>query len=80
MAEGDIEDPVDYGSVVRNNLMNRPGYAPYCMGVRPGMPDSSCATALVRMRWDGQQFACACGSLTDFPEEFITLYRERWHG
>lgn len=85
MAQGDLEDPVDYGSIVRNNLMKRPGYAPYCGGfVRTGSGDSDfretiCVPSLRRMRWDGNQFVCACGSRTEFPDDFIAGYKARWH-
>lgn len=67
MAEGDLDDPVDYGSIVRNNLMKRPGYAPYCGETR----------CFSRTRWDGEQFGCGCGYRTGFPEAFIALYRAR---
>lgn len=65
----DIEDPVDYGSIVRNNLMKRPGYAPYCM----------CCSALRRMIWTGEQFMCGVTRAeTNFPAEFIAGYKARW--
>lgn len=70
MADGDIEDPFDYGSIVRNNLMKRPGYAPYCMA----------CTSMSRMVWDGMQFKHVCGSRTEFPDDFLALYRARWKG
>ena len=70
MADRDIDDPIDYGSIVRNNLMKRPGYAPYCMG---------CAS-FSRMVWDGEQFKHYCGARTEFPEDFTTGYKARWHG
>lgn len=70
MADGDIEDPTDYGSTVRNNLMKRPGYAPYCM----------CCVGLRRMVWDGSQFRChATRNRTEFPADFIEKYKARWH-
>jgi hypothetical protein len=69
MAIGDIEDPVDYGSTVRNNLMKRPGYRPYCM----------CCIGLSRMWFDGEQFFCgATKERTSFEPEFIAKYKERW--
>lgn len=67
MADGDLDDPTDYGSVVRNNLMKRPGYAPYCMA-------SNC---WCRMEWTGSQFR-HCGQATEFPADFIEKYKERW--
>lgn len=69
MAEGDLDDPTDYGSIVRNNLMKRPGYAPYCMG----------CSSMSRMVWDGEQFKHYCGARTEFPGDFIAGYKARWH-
>lgn len=68
MAQGDLRDPVDYGSTVRNNLMKRPGYRPYC-----GEP-----ACFARIDWDGAQFRCGCGYRTAFTPEFIATYRARW--
>ena len=69
MADGDLDDPTDYGSIVRNNLMKRPNYAPYCM----------CCKYMDRMKWDGGQFAHWCGARTEFPDEFIAGYKARWN-
>jgi hypothetical protein len=69
MATGDITDPVDYGSIVRNNLMKRPGYAPYCGSQH-----------MVRLTFDGAQFTCFCGYCTEFPDDFMAGYKARWHG
>lgn len=69
MAQGDLDDPIDYGSIVRNNLMKRPGYAPYCM---------CCDSLFMRMVWDGDQFKCPITKRrTEFPEDFVTGYLER---
>lgn len=80
MSEGDVEDSTDYGSIVRNNLMKRPGYAPYCMAqkaVEGGYIETECS--MPRMQWDGHQFSCPCGSRTQFPDDFIAGYKARWH-
>ena len=63
----DLDDPVDYGSTVRNNLMKRPGYAPYC-------GETVCFN---RTRWDGEQFRCSCGYRIGFPDDFLALYMAR---
>ena len=78
-----ILDSKDYGSTVRNNLMKQEGYAPYCMGVvrddsEKGFHETSCATAMNRMVWNGQQFDCGCGSVTEFEDDFIQAYKDRW--
>jgi hypothetical protein len=72
MADGDIDDPKDYGSLVRNNLMKRPGYSPYC-------GNGKCSRMMPRMDWNGSQFYCGCGYETNFPDDFISQYKERWH-
>lgn len=71
MAEGDLDDPTDYGSTVRNNLMKRPGYTPYCGNhVRCHMP---------RTAFSGVQFVCpSCFWESQFPAEFIDQYKARW--
>jgi hypothetical protein len=63
----DMDDPTDYGSIVRNNLMKRPGYAPYCMG----------CSSMSRMVWDGEQFTHPCGTRTEFPADFIAQFKVR---
>lgn len=59
-------------SIVRENLMNREGYTPYCgaMDCRFNMP---------RTRFDGQQFRCACGWRSGFEVEFIDEYKKKWN-
>lgn len=58
-------------SIVRDNLMNREGYAPYCgdMNCRAGMP---------RSRFVSGQFQCACGWRSGFEAEFIEAYQAKW--
>lgn len=72
MATGDVLDPTDYGSTVRNNLMKRPGYRPYCgNGERCSMP---------RTIWNGAQFDCPrCDWQSQFSADFIEGYIARWH-
>ena len=78
-------DNVDYGSIVRDNLMTNPGYAPYCMGQRRnaagGLEETPCVTRFRRMEWSDkkQQFTCLCGSCTEFDDAFIEGYVARWH-
>ena len=69
MAEGDLDDPTDYGTTVRNNLMKRPGYAPYC-------GNDLCMS---RAPFDGDQFKCRCGWRSSYPSDFIDGYKARWH-
>jgi hypothetical protein len=55
-------------SVVRDNLLTRPGYAPYCGNM-------TCPCGMPRTRFDGEQFACGCGWRSSFEAEFIAEYR-----
>lgn len=59
-------------SIVRENLMEDPGYRPYCGRdpYRLGMP---------RTEFDGEQFRCRCGWRSGFPAEFIAEYKTK-HG
>jgi len=54
-------------SIVRENLMSRPGYAPFCGG-------DQCGTAL-RSKFDGEQFTCYCGWRSSFEPEFMAEYK-----
>ncbi len=63
-------------SIVRNNLMTRPGYTPYC-------GDASCIRGMPRSDWSHtkEQFTCGCGWVSTFPADFIEgykAYRETW--
>lgn len=57
-------------SMVRKNLMERPGYTPYC-----GAPD--CRFTWPRTALDGSQFRCMCGWRSQFEVEFIETLRAR---
>lgn len=58
-------------SIVRENLMTRRGYTPYC-GADP------CPYRWPRTRFDGEQFACRCGWRSGFEPEFIAAFKARW--
>ena len=58
-------------SIVRENLLTRPGYAPYC-------GNFDCHLRMPRTRFDGQQFVCACGWKSEFPADFIAEYKSKW--
>lgn len=57
-------------SIVRKNLLTRPGYAPYC-------GTESCPHRAPRTRFDGEQFVCSCGWRSSFDAEFIAEYKQR---
>lgn len=58
-------------SIVRSNLLSRPGYTPYC-------GDFSCSWDMPRTQFNGQQFACRCGWTSKFEPEFIAQYKAKW--
>ena len=58
-------------NVVRNNLMTRKGYTPYC-------GDDYCK-AMPRTWFNGEQFVCPkCNWISDFPAYFILTYKHKW--
>jgi len=58
-------------SIIRDNLMSRPGYSPYCGNM-------NCAT-MPRTSWTGSQFRCGrCGWVSQFPDDFIAEYKAKW--
>ena len=66
-------------SIVRNNLLTRPGYSPYC-------GNESCCGRMPRTQyWEySKQFQCsACGWESQYPADFIEryeAYRKTWIG
>lgn len=64
-------------TIVRENLMTAPGYTPYCGNNLPSYMKNGCSNP--RTVWNGVQFACpVCGFTTEFPDDFIARYKERW--
>ncbi len=58
-------------STVRDNLMTREGYSPYCGNIH-------CST-MPRTSWTGKQFKCgSCGWVSSFPPDFIAEYKAKW--
>lgn len=55
-------------SIVRENLLTRPHYTPYC-------GNASCVFRMPRSIFDGSQFACRCGWRSGFEPEFIEQYK-----
>lgn len=59
-------------SIVRDNLMNREGYAPYCGA------GAECRHRMPRTTYRDGQFECICGWRSDFEPEFIAAYEAKW--
>lgn len=55
-------------SVVRRNLMEQEGYSPYC-------GNDKCGHVWPRTKFDGDQFRCRCGWVSQFPDDFIAEYK-----
>lgn len=63
-------------SIVRDNIMNREGYAPYCGGYLS--EQTGCRTG-PRAPFNGSQFECPhCGWQSAFEPDFIKAYKEKW--
>jgi hypothetical protein len=58
-------------SIVRDNLMTRRGYTPYCGAYQ-------CRFVWPRTTFNGEQFVCDCGWRSSFDREFIAAYRAKW--
>ena len=57
--------------IARDNLLNQKHYSPYC-------GDYKCIR-MPRTEFTGEQFKCGdCGWESEFPEDFINKYKERW--
>lgn len=56
-------------SIVRDNLLNRKNYTPYC-------GRENCRDRWPRLVFNGEQFECSCGYCTNFEKEFIEKYKE----
>jgi hypothetical protein len=55
-------------SIVRENLLTRPGYTPYCGA-------EHCVMRWPRTRFNGSQFQCGCGWKSSFEAEFVEQYK-----
>lgn len=58
-------------SIVRENLMSRPGYTPYC-------GNAECFLRMPRTQFLRGQFQCGCGWRSSFDPEFIFAYEAKW--
>ena len=65
-------------SIVRENLMTREGYSPYCGSNISRSEIGGCDNP--RTNFDGEQFVCPkCGWKSEFPKDFIDRYKEKWN-
>ena len=60
-------------SIVKENLMSRKNYSPYC-------GDDKGLCPMPRTHFDGEQFVCKhCGWRSGFDLEFIRAYKAEWN-
>lgn len=57
-------------SVVRDNLLSKPGYTPYC-------GEAFCWAGWPRTTFENDQFQCRCGWRSSFEPDFIERYKAR---
>lgn len=60
-------------SIVRDNLMTREGYTPYC-------GNDACRFRMPRTTYKRGQFECLCGWRSGFEQDFIAKYEAKWAG
>lgn len=65
-------------SIIRENLMTREGYSPYC-GSTGFDGEFSCRAGMPRTKFNGSQFECVCGWKSAFDPDFIDAYKAKWH-
>lgn len=68
-------------SIVRDNLMERKGYSPYCGDelCKPREYYPLKGEKWPRTVFDGEQFNCPkCRWRSEFDEGFIKEYKEKW--
>lgn len=59
------------GSIVRDNLMKREGYKPFC-------GNDKCTLHWPRTEFNGKQFVCKCGWSSNYETSFIETYKKVW--
>lgn len=64
-------------SIVRENLMTKPGYTPFCGNNTPRDQFGGCDNP--RTKFDGEQFFCPkCKLRSAYPMDFIKRYKAIW--
>jgi hypothetical protein len=67
------QEQMNENSIVRENLITEVNYTPYC-------GSDSCTYRMPRAKWNSKlnQFSCSCGWVSEFPDDFIKRYKEKW--
>lgn len=67
-------------TIVRENLMNEPGYTAYCGNKKPRHSFGGCSNPRTKWSTSKQQFVCPeCGWVSQFPTDFIDRYKAKWN-
>lgn len=67
-------------TIVRENLMNEEGYSGYCGNNISRYKVGGCSNP--RTKWNPllNQFVCSeCGWTSQYPNDFINRYKEKWN-
>lgn len=67
-------------TIVRENLMTREGYTGYCGNAWDEQKKNNCD--MPRTKWipELNQFRChKCGWVSQFPDDFIQRYKQKWN-
>lgn len=67
-------------TIVRNNLMNQEGYTGYCGNDISRREVGGCSNPRTKWIPSLNQFMCPeCGWISQFPDDFIKRYKEKWN-
>jgi hypothetical protein len=67
-------------TIIRNNLMEREGYSPYCGDELCKPRKSYRYDRWPRTIFNGKQFKCPnCGWISTIDPEFIERYKNKWN-
>lgn len=65
-------------TLIRENLITREGYSPYCGNSISRDQKSGCDNP--RTKFNGEQFVCPhCGWISNFASDFIIRYKDKWN-
>lgn len=66
-------------SIVRTNMMNQENYTSYCGNSWAEQKKKGCDMPRTNWAPEINQFRCPqCGWVSQFPDDFIKKYKERW--
>lgn len=67
-------------TIVRENLMNEEGYSGYCGNDKSRYKEGGCSNPRTKWNLSLNQFVCSeCGWISQYPDDFIKRYKEKWN-